>query len=234
MKPLTFVYTCRSGENEELRYSIRSILRFFPDAKIWVVGQKPDWYSGPYIEVKKYPRSKHHAVYQNLKVIANSRLLPEKIIIMNDDFFFTNEVKNIEYYHGGKLLDKVLLYESLFPKSSYTRRLRKAYRYLKHKRIALPLDYELHVPMKVEKNKLAQAIEHNIPWRSAYGNLFKAHGTKMKDVKTYAKDASEIGGYDYKSEKYPFLSTDEVSFNEIKGYLSMKFPNPSPYESDIL
>jgi hypothetical protein len=235
MENLTFVYTCRSGENEELRYSIRSVLAFFPNAKIWVVGQKPDWYSGPYINVKEYPKSKHHAVYQNLKTIASSSDLPEHIIIMNDDFFFIKEIKEIGHYFGGKLIDKVIAYESLFPESSYTKRLRKAYSYLRNNHISIPLDYELHVPMKVKRSRLSKAIEHNIPWRSAYGNLFKVRGIKMKDVKVYAKDSNEIGGYSYKTEELPFLSTDEISFNEIKdSYLFHKFPLPSPYESDML
>jgi hypothetical protein len=232
MRPLTFVYLCRSGENEELRYSIRSVLKYFPTAKIWVVGQKPDWYCGPFIKVAEYPKSKHHAVYQNLKSIANSSDLPEHIIIMNDDFFFTRAVDEIGHYFGGRLLDKVLAYESLFPKSSYTKRLRKAYDYLRNNNFPNPLDYELHVPMKVKRSRLSRAIEHNIPWRSAYGNMFKVKGTKMVDVKVYSNGSSEIGGYDYKLGIYPFLSTDDASFEGVRlNYLMKKFPHPTIYES---
>lgn len=235
MNPLNFVYVCRSGENEELRYSIRSIFKFYPDANIWVVGQKPNWYSGPFIEVLTDSIDKHQAVYHNLKTIAHSSELPENIIIMNDDFFFIKRLQPIDYYFSGKLSNKVRAYEILFPESSYTKRLKKCHTYLRNNHIARPLDYELHVPMKVRRDKLGKAIEHNIPWRSAYGNLFKVRGQEMKDIKVYGKDSNEFNGYDYKAEAYPFLSTNEESFDEIKDdYLINKFPNPSPYESDIL
>jgi hypothetical protein len=231
MEPLNFVYVCRSGENEELRYSIRSVLKFFPNAKIWVVGQKPSWYSGPYIKVKEYPKSKHHAVYQNLKEIAYNPKLPEDLVIMNDDFFFTEDPGTIGHYFQDKLIKKVSVYERDFPESSYTKRLRKAYNYLKKNHIMIPLDYELHVPMKIKKSKLCKAIEHNIPWRSAYGNLFRVGGKQIEDVKVYLKESKELGGYDYLSESQPFLSTDEESFNEIKdSFLSLRLPDPSPYE----
>jgi hypothetical protein len=230
MEPLTFVYLCRSGENEELRYSIRSVLKHFPDAQIWVVGQKPKWYKGPFIKVKQY-KSKHHAVYQNLKSLSQDPRIPENIIIMNDDFFIVGPIEQIENYHSGKLIKKVLAYESIFPNSSYTKRLRKGYNYLIKNHIRMPLDFELHVPMKIKKSKLAKAIEHNIPWRSAYGNLFRVSAIQMQDVKVYAKDSGEFGGYDYKTQEYPFLSTDDLSFETVKkDYLMHKFPDPSVYE----
>jgi hypothetical protein len=232
MENLTFVYVCRPGENEELRYSIRSVLHHFSDAKIWVVGQKPDWYSGPFIQVSKY-KSKHHAVYQNLKAISASINLPNNIVIMNDDFFIVDKIDKFNYYHSGKLLNKVLAYEKIFPNSSYTKRLRKGYNYLIKNNVKIPLDYELHVPIMVNRKKLSMAIEHNIPWRSAYGNLFMVRGEQISDVKVYTKESDEPGGYDYTSEKYPFLSTDDGSFENVKqNYLMNRFPNPSIYESD--
>ena len=51
MGNMNFIYICRIGENEELRYSVRSVLNSFPEAVIWVIGGKPDWYVGNYIYV---------------------------------------------------------------------------------------------------------------------------------------------------------------------------------------
>ena len=53
---MDFVYICKSGDNEELRYSIRSVINSFPEAKVWLVGGKPNWYSGDFIEVDQ----RHH------------------------------------------------------------------------------------------------------------------------------------------------------------------------------
>jgi hypothetical protein len=230
METLTFVYLCRSGENEELRYSIRSVLKYFPNAKIWVVGKKPIWYNGPFLEVEEY-KSKHHSVYQNLKALSQDPRIPEDIVIMNDDFFIVKPIEKIINYHGGKLREKVLAYEKIFPESYYTKRLRKGYNYLIKNHISMPLDFELHVPMRVKKSKLSKAIEHNIPWRSAYGNLFRLSAVEMQDVKVYSQDSNEFGGYDYRSELYPFLSTDDLSFEAVKkDYLKEMFPTPSRHE----
>ena len=48
---MDFVYICKEGVNEELKYSIRSVVESFPESNIWVVGGKPDWYTGNYIQV---------------------------------------------------------------------------------------------------------------------------------------------------------------------------------------
>lgn len=99
---MNFVYVCRDGENEELRYSIRSVLSSFPEAKIWVVGGKPSWYIGNYIEVKQ-SQSKYGNVLNNLKSICNSELIEESFVFMNDDFFIVNKIDTIDIFHGGKI-----------------------------------------------------------------------------------------------------------------------------------
>ena len=46
---MDIVYNCRPGkQNEELRYSIRSVMENLPHDNLWVVGGKPEWYTGNY------------------------------------------------------------------------------------------------------------------------------------------------------------------------------------------
>jgi hypothetical protein len=68
---MDFVYICKDGINEELRYSIRSVVESFPDSNIWVVGGKPDWYVGNYIKVDQKLTKYKNALY-NLKAITES------------------------------------------------------------------------------------------------------------------------------------------------------------------
>ena len=49
---MDYVYTCRQGNNEELRYSLRSIEHNMPAGRVWVVGYRPDWYIGDFVQVK--------------------------------------------------------------------------------------------------------------------------------------------------------------------------------------
>ena len=48
---MDLVYICGPGDNEELRYSIRSAVKNLKFDNLWVVGGKPKWYVGNYLEV---------------------------------------------------------------------------------------------------------------------------------------------------------------------------------------
>ena len=41
---MDFVYIVKEDEkNEDLKYSLRSIAKFYPENKVWIVGYKPSW-----------------------------------------------------------------------------------------------------------------------------------------------------------------------------------------------
>ena len=48
---MDYVYICRSGDNDELKYSLRSIEENMPEGRVWVVGHRPIWYIGDFIPV---------------------------------------------------------------------------------------------------------------------------------------------------------------------------------------
>jgi len=87
---MNFVYICRGGENEELRYSLRSVVNSFPDSAVWVVGGIPKWYSGNKISIEQNAGKWANAV-NNLNAITESPDIPEEFVLMNDDFFITNK-----------------------------------------------------------------------------------------------------------------------------------------------
>jgi hypothetical protein len=70
----TFVYLCRPGKNEELRYSIRSVNAFYPNATIWVVGGKPDWYIGNFLEVEQSSNAFQNVKNSLAEVIKNAMI----------------------------------------------------------------------------------------------------------------------------------------------------------------
>ena len=44
MSIMDLVYIVKNSEvNEDLRYSLRSVAKFVPHDKIWIVGYKPSW-----------------------------------------------------------------------------------------------------------------------------------------------------------------------------------------------
>jgi hypothetical protein len=227
---MQFVYICRSGENEELRYSLRSVRKFFPKSEIVVVGDAPSWYIGKKIQVPQ-SRDKYGNAYNNLNAICNSKEIEDTFVFMNDDFFIIKPVREIDYLHGGLLLNKFKKYHLLAPNSAYTRRLLQTYKTLKRFNIQEPLDYELHVPMIVEKEKLKKSIQYNVLWRSVYGNVFDVGGRETIDVKVYFNSDNNPRSFPYKKNYSCFISSDDKSFAELKDEILYKlFSKPSDLE----
>ena len=229
---MDLVYICRDGENEELRYSIRSAVKNLPHDKIWVVGGKPEWYIGNHIEVNQ-TRNKYANARQNLKALVASEKISESFILMNDDFYILNKIDSVPYMHAKTLNEKIRAREDLFSGNSYNKLLKQTINSVS-KRIDGPIiDYELHVPMIMEKKKLAHVLKFLGLWRSIYGNLFSVGGIKMTDVKVY--DESSIfypNSYKLENLKYDYLSSNDDSFDKIKKtVLDILFPNKTIYEA---
>ena len=227
------VYICKPGDNEELRYSIRSVVKNLPHDKIWVVGGKPNWYIGNHIPVSQN-RSKYVNAKNNLRAICNSPEISESFILMNDDFYIINKIDTLPNTHGGFLLDKIRNYKinnGLDPNISvYGRMLIKTesliYRKIKNKVI----NYELHVPMIMEKKKLSKIMLLDGLWRSVYGNFYNVGGIEMDDVKVYGLNSKQKS-YDITNLRYDYLSSSDDSFKRIKELiLDNRFRSKSVYE----
>jgi hypothetical protein len=227
---MNYVYICREGNNEELRYSIRSVEANLPKGNVWVVGGKPKWYTGLHIPVKSGLGKQRNAV-QNLLMITESEEIPENFVLMNDDFFVVKPVLKIKTYHGGSLQDKINVRKALTPGSRYLSLLSRTQKALQKRGIEDPLDYDIHVPMPMTKSGLKTALDLGIQWRSAYGNIYKVGGTKIKDVKVYGSINFLELSYSPEPLEYEYLSTDDSSFPVVwKKMLKGMFPNPSSCE----
>ena len=234
-KEIVFVYICRNGENEELRYSLRSVQTFYPNSTVWVVGGKPDWYVGNFIPIKQVADA-----FQNVKnsliAIMDNPNIPDEIVIMNDDFFFVRYVPAIKAYSSGTLHNKIVFNKSNGVNSPYIRRLNHLLRHCK-KHKDTPLDFETHAPMLISKSKLSTIVNENVMWRSNYGNRFLSDNEieVIQDVKVYSDSKYSFKSYKYLSFKYTFFSTQDSSFTEVyEKMLKNMFCIPSQYELKIL
>lgn len=233
------VWICRTGPNEELRYSIRSVAANMPHENIVVVGGKPDWYTGKFIEVNTYrtdgkpSTNKYENAKNNLRQIVKSRGISNDFILMNDDFFVLQPIDQMPYFHGGLLSDRIATYRRYVGWSEYTEVLIRTASLLDGLGIKDPLDYTLHIPMMFNKKKLAKVLEYPIASiRTLYGNIYKVGGRKMEDVKVHPKHHQYAPpSFDYENKKTPFLSTADSTFSAVKkNLLGPLFPEPSKYE----
>jgi hypothetical protein len=96
-----------------------------------------------------------------------------------------------------------------------------------------PLDYELHVPMPMEKEKLKEVLlqRDTFLWRSVYGNMFNVGGTYMEDVKVYLSGALLAKSYNIKEENSIYLSSsDSSSRHMISNILKPQFKSKTKFE----
>lgn len=225
-----FVYMCRNGENEELRYSIRSVLASFPDAEIWVVGGKPSWYRGNHIALKQ-SGNKYGNVKLNINMVLESQEIPHEFVYMNDDFFIVDKILQIPLLSGKLLEKRVRESQDCCSRFVYHKKLAKTLSKLKKMGFENPVDFELHVPMLVNKTQLQRSVKLGYLWRSFYGNLYVKNATPVNDVKVYehVTDPEDLKNFAKKSS--PFLSTNDQSFEFVRqNYLHELFPNKSKHE----
>lgn len=225
---MNLVYICRDGENEELRYSLRSVCQNIENPRVWVVGGKPDWYTGNHLKVKQ-SHTKYQNVLNNLSAIVRSPEIPNDFVMMNDDFFIIKPIGKVETYHGGLLQDKVDLFSENLGSSFYIKLLKNTHNRLVHLGIDNPLDYSIHVPMEFNKEKLSTVIKPKMSYRTLYGNIYGVGGVEINDVKKHRGQTMAWANTDI--QDLPYLSTSDSSFAEVhKTILKDMFPEPCRFE----
>lgn len=221
------VYINRPGEeNEELRYSLRS-LQHLPHDEVWIVGYKPSWVVANSVSLPR-AMDKQVSALNNLIAALEEPMISDPFIIFNDDFFVMQPMDGIKQLHLGDL-DKVI--EAHRYGSAYRNAMEATRRRLADHREAPFLSYEHHAPMVIEKLGMQLALSlgdgikglHN---RTMYGNLMEVGGIESADFKIYRNEKSKA----YTS--WPFLSTSDRTFSHhVAGrYVRDTFPDPGPYE----
>jgi hypothetical protein len=226
---MDFVYICRDGENEELRYSIRSVLLSFPEAKVWVVGGKPKWYSGNHVFLEQ-DNNKYVNAVNNLKAVCNTPDISDNFILMNDDFFIIKKIETIEQFYNGLLSEKIDKFIKITGSSMYIKKLITTNNKLNKLGFTKPLDYELHVPMPMHKAGLLYILNEypECLWRSMYGNLFNVGGSQMEDVKVY-KNKRHAARSAQITKNSIYLSTEDTGLTiMVDNIFKELLTNPSP------
>lgn len=228
---MDYVYICRAGKNEELRYSIRSLVKNLPDVNVWVIGYKPDWYSGNFMSVPDIG-NKFDNIYNALISMSRNDDISNDFVLMNDDFFVTDKMDSISVMHGGSLRDKIDAYNDIVRNSLYVRILRSTLDHLVAVGVSDPIDYDIHVPMPMNREQISKLTKRKLFPRSIYGNLANIGGQQITDVKTYTPGSvMSVRSNDFTVSDRPFISTEDKSFKIVyEELLKDMFTEPSEYE----
>jgi hypothetical protein len=199
----------------ELRYSIRSMVKYANATRCIVVGFKPPWYTGEHIPMSD-TTFKEHSIYSKLLEACKHT---DRFIFCNDDHFMLRE-DLIDYYYSKPLKGlgdvdsygrKIAATEALFPNGKF---------------------FDIHCPMIIESECMPLPYEwlpHEYIVKSLYCNHHNIEGVYMQDCKIpgYMSD-NDIMRY---TADRSFVSLGPQALGEpMKRYLTTKFPDPSPWE----
>lgn len=219
--------------NEELRYSLRSVEKNFPHKKVWFFGGCPKGFKPDvYIPVDQNKGSKYLNVKNSLWVALNDPNLTDDFYLFNDDFFVMSKVSYVIPAVNGSLAYLIQRLNSKYNenyKAAYRSKLKNTVQALKKMKKDC-LNYELHIPMLINKEKgrrIFNAFDNTVAFRSAYGNYYEIAKAVHPDVKVIEYDKT----YDPDIHNV-YLSTSDYTWSNglIGEYIRSQFPEPSRFE----
>lgn len=231
-KDIDVVYVCKqSPENEELRYSLRSLKNLVGIRKVWIYGYKQPWITNvEYVPIVQDGKTKWDNAGKQLRAICENDNITEDFILFNDDFFVCKKTSEIPAFYdrtlSARIGDFLKAYKWNFW-TNYARRLKQAKEEMLRKGYT-SYNFEVHYPMIFNRKKLAEICETYKDYgckRSFYGNIYTTQRQQVSDCKLYKLDDKPTG-------KEIFLSSMDSTFNkgEIGKYIRQKFNKPCKYE----
>jgi hypothetical protein len=252
-----YPYLESAGKWEELRYSLRSLERFFgEECEVWIVGDLPDWIQN----VKHIAHRKNMRIYNSSNYDAVSKLAaymdhpdsPERFVRMYDDVYFIGErtLRDLEVtrylftyseLRSGEFASGSIVWRDQVNRTVVAVKDRGYWGYMT----------ETHCPEVFEKQKMREIFtmfdpaENMLLTSTLYYNVFP-FVRLLKDRKTeralfYGKEnefsflaspslENVIDGQKVIEKKY-FLNHNDAGLDEnLKGYIRGMFPEKCRWE----
>lgn len=223
----------RGGENEELRYAIRSWCKNFKFDRLAVAhdGELPHWLM-PDIDIPvESGFDKNFQAVKNIKAGLADDELSKDVIIMMDDIFILSPSswpKNFNFNRGTLRAQWESRDYTKF--SAYSVQVQTTDTYLRRLKVPNPLSFEEHAPFFANRRALLDIFDEHeeIPqvlWRSVYGNLMKVKTQYKYDLKLLDNESS------YRDDEI-MVSTSDDTFKYSPGgeKLRKTFSVASRYE----
>lgn len=227
---LDIVYCLKSRlNNEELRYSLRS-LRNLPHRNVWIFGgMPPNWVKGVhYVPVENNAPNKWGNTRKMLETACNTKELSANFIWFNDDFYVLAPTYDLQYHYDRTLHERAL--ETFNPNakrlSRYGTNLELVSQELEENG-KKTRNFELHCPIIYNKKKMLACLEKykTVMPRSLYCNEYNVRALENDDYKIDdLQHRIKLGSV--------FASTDDESFRcgEVGRQVRGLFPIPCGYE----
>ena len=230
LRDIDIVYFVKDeSENEELRYSLRSVEKNFPHRNVWFYGGCPDdLRPDRWAHIKQNARSKWGNTSGLLRSACANEGISENFVLFNDDFFVMQPISSLPYYSDGSLASRIheLQTRNKYG-SAYITRMQLTKRMLE--RGGYPTEnYAMHMPMIINRREMQETFKRfpdGEMWRSLYGNHHNKPVEYTRDCKIYDRNAVP-------PTDTLFLSTTDASFlyGKVGEYIRGQFQAPSRFE----
>jgi hypothetical protein len=222
------------GTSEEIKYSIRSLVKHTSFDKIFIIGDKPEFFEYtdklvhiPFVQTQL----KEVNIWEKVLCAAKDPRVSEEFFFMNDDYFFLEDFKMEEFphYHKGNLKDLAYINYPIQSQTGYKKSVVTTYKLLKKLKLST-WHFDIHTPNRYEKSKFISAYEFFKPYiyqaghmiiSTCYGNYNQLEPTYRQDIKITPNQVTEF----IKGEKDLMFSTHDAAFNkELIEYLATIYP----------
>jgi hypothetical protein len=222
------------NNNEEIRFSLRSLAVNCPDIKrVVVFGENPGFLSD---KVEYYPYSdpkgnKEWIIGNKIWDACNMGVVKGNFIFMNDDFFIVKPTSFKKYPNYAR---PSLQVPEL--KDGYRRSLNNTYLYLQgmnkttyHFDVHLPIIYNSQKFLKLKPHlDYSMTLNEGLVVKSLYANYYGLEPTVYPDCKLQTLQTPK--DFEKLSNTHCLSSSDAGWAYGIRQYLRKTFPNKSKYE----
>ena len=238
MKNIDLLYILNNSSrwnNNEIRYSLRSLKNVRNKGRIFICGYLPPFINEEkvvHIPAEDISKNKLKNAVHKIKTAClgkDEKKISDDFILMNDDFFFLKKVDSIKYFRKGDL--NRAKRDHLTQAGYYYKAISKTIDYLEENDFDTD-DFEVHYPIVFNKEKIMKVIkiieqlDDPLLFRSLYGNMFKIESEYRDDCKYYNDQIPDtLFGKD-------FISTDDniIMYEKFQNMIEKKLKDHSEYE----
>lgn len=236
------VYILGNGSkwnDNELRYSLRSLDKHFEHDRVFIVGECPDWLQNViHIEaVDSFPYSdggKMRNAIRKIRTACKDGRISDSFVLMNDDFYFLKDTPEILPYTLGTIQETLDRHTT--KKGYYYNALKGTMHFLQRHGIKEPMSYGAHYPIVYDRQKflrMTNGVDFSTvaySWRTIYGNFFRIGSVERKDTKIHSE--ATMNEFLDRADPGDFLSSsdDVVLRPAFQEWLDNRFPQQSQYE----
>ena len=221
-----FYYPLGSGskwENNELRYSLRSLEKFIGDTDVTIAGSAPEWLNISKVQYIPMPEPPKNRLFRvGTKLVAALPYLPDNFIYMNDDYIIMKPIEYFEPIYCNTVRHRISQEMNASHISVHIRGAQNTLEALSDFTDE-PLDYDSHSPFPMMRDLVFNMAAvfpfwNDMQLKCIYGNFFKVGGIPGPNHK---------GAY---QDHWRYWSLEDYPTADEQRQLRELLPEPSRYE----